>query len=286
MAGVSAGIWCVRLGLSAVILDSGENPGGLLNHLPNPIEDYPGWEGSGQELAEFLAAQVKRTGVQFQSSTEVTRITHGRVDTSSASFVTEAVIVATGLRRRHLIPEREQLRGIYYGSSTRVDEFKGTITVVAGGGDGAFENALAVSRVASEVHVVIRSDVIRARPEFVRQVRECENIFLHFNTIITDIYGRDSVDLIVLHGPAGEWNLKANRLIIKLGFEPVSSIVEGLCRLDEHGFVLVDREQRTDKPGIWAAGDVCTPLDPSLAVSAGQGAVAARSLERYIRNHD
>lgn len=284
MAGISAAIWCSRLGLSVILLDAAESPGGILKHLPNPIEDYPGWQGSGQELASFLAAQLSGAGINLRSKIRATSIGKDCVETVAGSIPTGSVIVATGLRRRHIFPDEEKVAGVYYGSNSRVDEFRDTVTVIVGGGDGAFENAMNLSAVAREVHVVIRRDMIRARPEFVKPALNRKNVFLHFNTVVGDIVGRESIHSVVLKGPEGRWTLEANRLIIKIGFEPVNDLFKGVCGLDGNGFVIVDQEQKTDVEGIWAAGDICTPLDPSLAVCAGQGAIAARSVERYIRN--
>jgi len=72
--------------------------------------------------------------------------------------------------------------------------------------------------------------------------------------------------------------------LIKIGFAPQSQRVVGQCRLDPQGYVVVDATQRTSAQRLWAVGDVCTPIDPSLSVCVGQGCLAAREIQRFLRS--
>lgn len=289
IAGVSSALWCKRLGMNPVLIEESERIGGQLHRIYDPIPDYPGFYGRGDDFALYLKKQLDDLKIHIRTNQRVIAIkpegleliaTGGRSGGEREFLEADGVIVATGLRNRKLNLIKEDLEGVFYSASAIRDQFKEKVVAIVGGGDGAFENAWKLSSVARRIHLLVRSNRIRARSELQGRVRERSNIEIHTETVISEIKGEGHLEALTLVRGHKEFNLEVQRLLIKVGFEPVTDFVQGFLQTDGDGFIQVFDEQKTSQQKVRAAGDVCTPVDPGLAVGAGQGCVAARSLLR------
>ncbi len=293
MGGVTAALWCRRLGLSFRLLERSRRVGGELQGIQAMIPDFPGFQGSGEKLAEQLEEQVESLSLPLVRGAEVLSLSlEGKPDqegrgarvvlrTRESLYQGEALILATGLQRRMPFPEDHQ-RGIFYNVQTELEQFRGRRVAIVGGGDGAFENALRLRAVAREVSLLYRGTTPGARSLFQEQLRQEGGVRLLYETEVKEVRG-DPLRSLLLATREGERELECDRLLVKVGFEPRSGLVQGLCALTPDGYVRVGQRGRTDRLPLWAVGDVATPEHPSLARAVGQAYEAVRDVERYLQ---
>tara|TARA_B100000609_G_scaffold199655_1_gene205570 strand:+ start:39633 stop:40535 length:903 start_codon:yes stop_codon:yes gene_type:complete len=286
--GLASALWCHRLGLRCVVLERREALGGQLHWIYNPLPDYPGFTGDGAALAAQLTSQLHSLSIPVHTNVEVHSIEDEplRLRTSAGELTARACILATGLRRRRLrVPGAETFegKGLSYTASGCPEMFEGKHVAIVGGGDGAFENALILAKTSPHVTILYRGDAPRARPQFTEEVDNSENITLLCQHDVLSIQGDACVESVLCEGPEGQKELAIGALLVKIGLEPNIQLVESLCALDDTSTVQTDRLQRTTHERIFAVGDVCTSLDPSLSVAAGQACFAVREIERLLR---
>jgi thioredoxin reductase (NADPH) len=156
--------------------------------------------------------------------------------------------------------------------------------MIVGGGDAAMENALLLSEFATEVLVAFRRNEPTARSEFVESARGRNNIRLLSDTVVTTISGNAKIESAELKNIRDDHTSReaVDAVLIRIGVEPNSELLRGKAALDERGYVVVNRSEETDLPGIFAVGDVAHPVAPTLNTAAGTGASAAKSAFEFI----
>jgi len=289
-AGLSAGIYAARFGLNAVILEAKVSGGQAAEAAI--IENYPGFvKIRGMELMDAMRKQAEGCGCDIHDLEPVRKIEkrekHVRVISDRETYVADAVIIATG--REHVklgVPGEEQFsgRGVSYCATCDGPLFKGKRVLVVGGGNTACSEALYLSDVAGEVHLVHRRDDLRAEAYYKRALTE-KGVKFHWNTEVRSIEGDKVVKKIRLtNNKTGEESLlDVDAVFIAVGYRPVSDLAkEAGVKLDEGGYIVVDREQRTNIEGIFAAGDVTGGVF-QIATAVGEGATAAVNAYLYIR---
>ena len=291
-AGLTAGIYGARSGLRTLILEE-KVPGGALTETPM-IENYPGFpEGiSGMELASKLVKQAERMGVEIHELEAVNRLdlnsAEKTVYTDKTAYVASAVILALGSTHKTLdVPGEEELRGrgVSYCAVCDGAFFRGKRVLVVGGGNSAAVSALYLSNLASEVWLVHRRDRLRAEEALVRNIRS-RGVKILWNTVVKEIKGKHQVESVVLldnkTGKPSE--LKVDGVFIQVGEKPNSEIARRAgVNVDEEGYIIVDNRQRTNIPGVYAAGDVTTCPVKQIGTAVGQAIIAATEAFGYIR---
>lgn len=290
--GLSAATWGVELGLSALIVESAPELGGQLLWIHNPIANHLGGSfTNGRSMRDALLDQVAERKFAVALGTEVISI-----DRSAQSLVlTEGrrvgfryLIFATGLSRRTLgLGGESRLlgKGVLESGAGQREGVRGNTVAVVGGGDAAVENALILSEFASKVYLIHRRDCFRARDEMVSSLNERSNIEIMSDTRLESINGDErlvSITVSVANGAPRE--IPVENLLIRIGFAPNSSLVQGLVAMDENGYVIVDSEFATDDPLIHAVGDVACPVSPTISAAIGAGSVAAKSIHSKLRS--
>jgi thioredoxin reductase (NADPH) len=196
-------------------------------------------------------------------------------------------LIATGLKRRWLgIPgERELLgRGVSLSANRDRTVYAGKPVVVIGGGTGAVEDALLCAEVGCPVTLLNRSARFRARTDFLDRARKNSSIRIILNAEARRILGKDSVEGIDYRtkGSRVTRTLKADGVFVRIGWEPRTELLRRQLALDRAGYVRVRPGGLTAVPGVFAAGDVCSPRCPTIANAAGQGAAAAWEMARLL----
>jgi len=288
-AGAAAALWARTLGLATQVLEARATPGGQLHHIHFRPANLPGlMDGHGPEVAAALAAQLESAGIAVRCRAAAAALEPGVPAVRTADGARHealAVLIATGVRRRRLeVPgEREfEGRGVSWSATQDRAGFAGEEVVVAGGGDGAFENALLLTEVGCRVTLVVRG-ASRARREFRARVAAEPRIEVLEGTRVLAVRGDDRVRAVRLQGPRGEFDLPAAGLIVKAGVVPNTDWCRGSLETDAEGFVQVDAEFGTSRPRVWAAGDVTHPPLSGIAVALGQGALAAAAIRNVLR---
>src|SRR5687767_3345296 len=176
-AGLSAARWCDELGLDTLVLEQGEEVGGQLLSVHNPIENYLGARAqSGRELRDLFVEQTKTSDFDLWTNVEIESVdlkAKRVVLKSGEDLQSIAMIIATGLRRRQLgLPGETEFesRGIIESAARDREQLAGKDVCVIGGGDAAAENALLLSAVCPTVTLVHRGRKLRARREFTEQL--------------------------------------------------------------------------------------------------------------------
>jgi thioredoxin reductase (NADPH) len=289
-AGLTAAVYAGRAALKTLVL-IGPSPGGQVANT-DLVENFPGFpEGiSGAELAQRLQSQTGRFGAQIvmDAVTEVDfSTTPFTIQTHSATYQARTAIIATGAVPRRLdVPGEAEFFGRGVSACATCDGFfyQGKKVVVAGGGDSAIAEAIFLTRFASEVFVVHRRDQLRATKIY--QERAFANSKMRFvwDSVVEEIVGEQTVTGVqVRNVKTGETSvIEADGVFVYIGMDPGTELFAGQIELNDAGYVITDRHQRTNRPGIFAAGDVQDPHYRQIVIAAGTGAIAAMEAERFL----
>jgi thioredoxin reductase (NADPH) len=291
-AGLAAGIYGARSGLKTLVLDE-KMAGGTTSDAPL-VENYPGFVHiGGAELAEKMASHCKMAGATVNELVTVTGLTHENdrkiVITNQTSYETAAVILAMGSHYREIcVPGEKEFRGrgVSYCGVCDGPLFKGKRVLVVGGGNSALTTTLYLSGIVGEVIVVHRREAFRAEEALVKDVTSKKNVQVFWNSELKEIKGEKIVNKVVLFDSrAGETKeLDANAVFVQVGEAPNSQLAkEAGVEVDEKGYIKVDIFQRTNIPGIFAAGDVTNHPVKQVGTAVGQGITAALEAFAYIK---
>ena len=156
---------------------------------------------------------------------------------------------------------------------------------VVGGGDSAADEALTLTEYADRVLLFHRRDELRAQYALRERLLEHPKIDIHWNTLVTEVLGEDSVTGVRLRDSASgrDSEIALNSLFIYVGLEPNSELVRGLVKSDNAGHIPVNLSMETEEPGLYAVGDVRQHSVAQLVASAGDGATAAIAAFKYLR---
>lgn len=291
-AGVSAALWARSLDLSVNVLEGGPTPGGQLHHVHfEPADLAAGTRGDGPAIAERLREQLLEAGIAVQFDTLAVALEPSTGDgalvrtSSGTRAAASAVIVATGVRRRHLeVPGERELegRGVSYSATRDRDALAGRAVAVVGGGDAGFENALLLADVESAVTLLVRGQV-RAREEFRDRVAADPRIEVVTGARVTALMGDGRLRRVRYETAVGPAEREVEGIVIKVGSIPNTEWCADALALDAEGFVLVDDRLMASQRHVWAVGDVTRPARASLSMAIGQGAAAMAVVRDVLR---
>ncbi|MCF2144395.1 MAG: FAD-dependent oxidoreductase [Candidatus Heimdallarchaeota archaeon] len=296
-AGLICGLYTSREGIHTALIEKGALGGQI--GVTERLDNFPGFpEGiSGEELANRMAKQGKRFGVEFITATEVTGVRREKacliVETNFGDeYDAKAVVIATGSKYKRLnVPGEKALLGykIHFCSTCDGPFYKGKELVVIGGGNSAFEESLFLAKFASKVTIVGRSDRWKASAIVLEKVQETKNIVLLTNLVAKEFlvgpkktlkgivfYDKKRNEDVILH-PAGAF--------VFIGMKPNSEIVKDLVELDAGGFIKTDATMMTKTKGLFAAGDCRSGSIQQAAYAAGEGAAVALMVRNYLQKH-
>lgn len=292
-AGYTAAIYAARANLSPLLIASSVEAGGELMNTTD-VENYPGFpEGiQGPELMGLFQTQAERFGtevvlddaVKLELDGDVKRVTLG------SGVVEEAltVIYATGSAYRKLgVKGEDRLsgRGISWCATCDGFFFRDKVIAVAGGGDSAMEEATFLTKFASKVYIIHRSETFRASEIMLDRARKNPKIEFITNKVIERMEGAELLNQVVLRDTVdgSESTLEIGGLFIAIGSDPRVHLVHGQLDLTTEGTIKVDgRTSKTNLPGVFAAGDVLDPTYRQAVTAAGSGTVAALDAEHYL----
>ena len=297
-AGYTAALYTSRANLKPLVIE-GFAWGGLLQQTTD-VENYPGYPKGvmGPEMMQDLRDQAERFGTRFitDQATKVELATEPggvhRVWVGDEEHQARAVILAMGAEHRKLgIPGEEELggRGVSYCATCDAAFFKDAQTVIVGGGDSAMEEAIFLAKFADKVTIVNRRDEFRASKIMLERAREMENIEFLTPYVVDEFAAAENGDLPTVRlrnvESGEERSLENVGTFIAIGHDPQSKIVAGQVELDENGYILTQgKSTRTDRPGVFASGDVVDHTYRQAVTAAGTGCMGALDAERYLRD--
>lgn len=289
-AGLTAALFAARHGRSTVLLDSLGVGGAILN--TERVEDFPGFpEGvPGFELAPRMQEQVMDAGGAFAMS-EVRRLEPRGDDwslvTDDGDIGAAAVIVATGSRFRKLgVPREEEFEGRGLSTCASCDGplYRERLVAVCGDGDSALLETLELVGHGVRVVLLHPGEALAGQETYRRRVQDSAQVELRHRTILEEILGDGEVEGIRVRdvGTGGSSTLPVAAVFANVGRVPNTSMLEGVVALDEHGHVRTDIWMRTERAGLFAAGDVRADAAGQAISAAGDGATAAVAAHRYL----
>ena len=289
-AGLSAAVYCGRAKLSCLVIESNTEGGQIVT--TSDIENYPGClpQESGQTLVARMMEQAERFGASFTRD-QVISLDFGSQPKMVAGFAEDyyakTVIIATGAEPARIgCPGEEEFTGmgVSYCATCDAAFFEGLPVYVVGGGDAAVEEALFLTKFASEVTIIHRRDSLRAAKSIQEKAFANDKIRFAWNTTVDEIRGGDFMESMILR------NLKDGSLtevkgefglFVFVGYKPNSGLFEGILEL-ERGYIKTDENMQTSIPGVFAAGDIRVKSLRQVVTAAADGAIAAVSAEKYI----
>jgi len=292
-AGLTAGIYGMRAGLDLVLVEKFSPGGQVVNSYE--IENYPGFPEpvEGWKLMSDMEEQTRRLGAEIISAEVLSVKKNGGVFTVSLSdglIQARSVIIAAGASNRKLnIPgEKEFLgRGVSYCATCDGAFYKDKVTVVAGGGDVALEEAFFLTRFASKVYLVHRREHFRGADILQKRVLGNEKIIPVLNANIESINGETGVDSVsIKNAVTGERSkLQTDGVFIFIGYDPNTSFVDREL-LNDQREVIVDMNMQTKVEGLFAAGDIRSGSKRQIVMAAADGATAVLSAYEYLTGTD
>lgn len=280
-AGLTAGIYTSRANLKTVII-GGTKWGGQLQ-LTTLVENFPGFpEGiQGPQLMENMKKQTEKFGTKIvlEDAVKVEKNETGTftVTSSASAYSARAVIIASGADTQWLgLPNELRLIGHGISSCAPCDAFffKNKKVAVVGGGDAAMEEALVLTKFASEVTIIHRREAFRASKIMQDRVLTDPKVKVLFNTEVVDVLGQDHVEGLKLSNGT---TLSVDGMFVAIGHKPNSRIFAGLVELDEKGYI-----SKSLMDGIFIAGDVQDYKYRQAVTAAAYGAMAALEVEKWL----
>lgn len=290
-AGLTAGIYGRRAGLSTLVIEGNYIQGGqILNTYE--VDNYPGLPGiSGMDLADKMKDHMMAQGTDMLRA-RVTGITvEGDVKvvhTPKEEVRGKTVILAAGAVHRKLgVPGEEEFtgRGVSYCATCDGAFFRDKTVAVIGGGDVAVEDAIFLARACKKVYMIHRRDELRAAKSLQEALFHTPQVEMCWNKTVSEIGGEQQVQWITVDSTTGEESVRldVDGVFVAVGITPDTEFVKDLVQLDKGGYIVAGEDGKTSVPGIYAAGDIRTKPLRQIITAAADGANCITSVEEYLR---
>lgn len=288
-AGLNAALYAKRKGLKVGIIS--KDIGGQL-HNTTDVDNYLGFEMiQGEDLSNQFLDHVQSLDVPILKSVSVNKVKHLNPDfeiqvSNGKSYLTKTLLISTGGAPRKLnIPGEEKYanKGVTYCATCDGPFFKGKDVIVAGGGNSAVEGVLDLVPFAKNITIAHRSQ-FRADKILLDKLSDLEQLTIHLQTQILEVIGDEQMTGIKVMDKLTNdiKTIQAQGLLIEIGTVPNSWLVKELVKTNERDEIIVDRNQMSSIPGLFAAGDVTEQPFKQIIISASEGAKAALAANQYL----
>lgn len=291
LAGLTAGLFSARYGLSTLVLES-NIPGGHLISIEK-IEDFPGFPDgiAGYDLCPTVQRQAADQGAEFQRA-EVQKLNpqgpFWSVVTDEEQHRSKAVIVATGSSLKELgVPGEAKLmgRGVSHCASCDGPLYNEKTVGVVGGGDSALQEALTLANYAASVLIFTQEESFDAQFSYVQHALSQSKITPRHRITVEEILGEDVVSGVRVRDLESNQSSRVDLagLFVYVGMKPNTTFLKDIVHLSDTGHVPTDGWLRTEREGLYAAGDIRQDSAAQAITCAGDGATAATAAYRYIK---
>ncbi|MDO3694698.1 thioredoxin-disulfide reductase [Wenyingzhuangia sp. chi5] len=296
-AGYTAAIYASRADLKPVMY-TGMQMGGQLT-TTTEVDNFPGYPNGtdGTAMMEDLKNQAERFGTEVRFgmatavdfSNEVGGIHKVTID-GTKQIEANTVIITTGATAKYLgLESEERLKGGGVSACATCDGFfyRKQDVIVVGAGDTAAEEATYLANICNKVTMLVRKDYMRASKAMIHRVEKTENIEVLYNTELDEVLGDNVVEgvRVVNNQTGNKHEIVVTGVFIAIGHTPNTDIFKGQLDMDETGYLVTKgKSTKTNKPGVFAAGDVQDHEYRQAVTAAGTGCMAALDAERYLGN--
>lgn len=291
LAGLTAGLFAARYGLTTLVVEA-NIPGGHLTNIEK-IEDFPGFPDgiAGYDLCPSLQRQAADQGAEFARG-EIRSLTAQErswiVMTDEGRYRAKTIILAMGSSLKKLgRPGEAKLngKGVSHCASCDGPLFGGAVVGVVGGGDSALQEALTLAKYADRVILLHHGRDFSAQQAYQRRVLSHSKIDVRYGTVVDEILGDETVMAVrvrdVATGEVAQIDLAG--VFVYVGLEPNTGFLKNMMHLSQTGHIPTDTWMRTELAGLYAVGDIREDSAAQAITSAGEGAVAAIAAFRFIK---
>src|SRR5580698_6016564 len=299
-SGHTAALYTARANLKPLVIE-GHEPGGQLS-LTTLVENFPGFpEGIlGPQLVENMRKQAEGFGAEYRMAHLTSVLASKRpflLHLSHQQVHAETLIIASGASARWLgLPHEQQLMGHGVSSCATCDGFffSGKEIAVIGGGDSAMEEALFLTRFATKVTLINRTEKFRASKIMLERAMAHPSIKFLSSTTVEEVLGVEEKDVKGLRlrsiASGNEYTLPVSAMFLGIGHIPNAMAFQGMMDLDPDGYILTQRNVFPTLngkiiPGVFACGDIQDRRYRQAITAAGSGCMAALEVERYLEEH-
>jgi len=283
-AGLTAALYAARYNMKVLVI--GKVPGGTIGEA-SKVCNFPTYEtATGMELVKKMIDQIKNMDVEIKME-EVLNIDKKAkeflVVTNKAKYSAKKIILATGTQRRKLnLPNEDKLigYGVSYCATCDARLYKDKTVAVVGGSDAALTAALLLSEFAKKVLIVYRKDkFFRGEQAWISEIKKKKNILPIFNSRVVKLLGEKKLTGVELNDGK---KLELDGLFVEIGSVPLDELAKGLKLKFQGVFISVDKKQKTNIDGVYAAGDITNNPLKQMVTACAEGAIAANSVFREI----
>lgn len=292
---LAAAVYTAREHIDTTLFEKGVIGG--LAAITDRVDNYPGFDEGveGMELAMKLQNQAERFGAKIELAevSNIERNEDGTIDleTTSGNYEADAVLIATGSDWKKIgAPGEEEFfgRGVHYCATCDGAFYKDKKLVVVGGGNSAAQESLFLTRFASEIVILVRSEW-RASEVLIEEVEAHENITVMKGVTIDEIIGNEDnkVTKVIASQKASQDKLEieTDGVFVFVGLKPNTLFLRDTdIELDDIGFIKTDADLQTSVKGVFAAGDVRSGATMQIASAVGEGATAALKIREYLED--
>lgn len=303
-AALSAAIYTTREDIETVMFERGVVGG--LAAVTDWVDNYPGFPKgiAGLELADLLREQAERFGAKIELG-EVTRIQadvkgitdegkYKRLDTTEGEVLAKAVLIATGSDYKKVgVPGEKEYyaHGVHYCATCDGAFYRDKRLVVVGGGNSAVQEAMFLTKFASHIDLLVRSDHMRASEILQQELvkKHADKITIHFNTTTDEIVGEEGkvVKVVGTDKTTGQKvEFPTDGVFVFVGLKPNTEFLKDTgIELDDIGLIKSNDHLETNMSGVFVAGDVRSGATMQVASAVGDGATAALYIREYLNEH-
>lgn len=291
-AGLTAAIYLARAQYRVLVIEK-EKFGGQIT-ITDEVVNYPGVEKtSGAALTQTMRSQAESFGAEFLLAQVTELLVDGdikTVKTDKGEFSCFGILIATGAHPRMIgFPGESEFKGhgVAYCATCDGEFFTDKEVFVVGGGFAAAEESVFLTRYASHVTILVRGDDFTCAPTAAQAAKNHPKITVLTNTEVVEASGKDFLQkLVYKNNKTGEQTVFEPQndtfgIFVFAGYEPETALVKDKVNIDESGYIITDRAQKTNLDGVYAAGDVCQKNLRQVVTAVGDGATAATELEKH-----
>ncbi len=291
-ASLSAAIYTTREDIDTVLYEKGVVGG--LAAITDWVDNYPGFPKglAGLDLAEDLRKQAERFGADIRlgevSKIEALEDGTKKLTTTDGDIIAKTVLIGTGSDYKKLgIPGEQEYyaKGVHYCATCDGAFYRDKRLVVVGGGNSAVQESLFLTKFASQIDMLVRSD-LKASEVLIKELEKHDKINIHKGVVTKEIVGQDNKVVKVVAEKDGETvEFPTDGVFVFIGLKPNTQFLEGSnIELDERGLIKTDDSLQTNMPGVYVAGDVRSGATMQIASAVGEGATAALRIREYLES--
>lgn len=294
-AGLTAAIYSARANLAPLLIEGWQSGGQLTT--TTEVENYPGFAKGimGPELMKDMRTQAERFGTEFLtgdvSAVNFTQRPFSITIDGERTVQAQTVIIATGASAIQIgLPNEKRLTGHGVSTCATCDGFffRGKELIVVGGGDSAMEEAMFLTKFATNVSIIHRRDKLRASKIMQDRSMKNEKISFVWNSVVEDILGDTIVTGVRLKNIVTDKTIAmaCAGVFVAIGHKPNTALFAGQLDMDTKGYLITKTGTATSVPGVFAAGDVQDSTYRQAITAAGSGCMAAIDAERFLESRE